>query len=156
MTMIQIDDLSKPAVLAALYNASRPQGMGFMHYDPAPMTVEEATDLLEQTTYFDYLKGRVMKVDLSNAAQFDPWGYDRDNGEGAAQIDTLRKAGAPETEEIREAHEAGRSEALREARQLIQKTTSTRVEGGVQMMELGGADVAHVLEPALDRAEEGC
>lgn len=40
--MINIADLDKAEVLAALYNASKPQGMGFMHYDPAPMGVEEA------------------------------------------------------------------------------------------------------------------
>ncbi len=44
--MISINGLDKAAVLAALYNASRPQGMGFMHYDPKPMEVEEARTLL--------------------------------------------------------------------------------------------------------------
>ena len=80
---IDISKLSKAQVLAALYNASQPLGMGFLHYDPSPMSEDEATSLLEQSTYFDYLKGRVMKVDLSGSA-FDPWLYDRDNGEGAA------------------------------------------------------------------------
>ena len=74
---------NKPAALAALYNASQPLGMGILHFDPRPMTIEEAAKLLEQSTYFDYLKGRVMKVDLSGD-EFDPWLYDRDNGEGAA------------------------------------------------------------------------
>ena len=40
--MISIEGLDKSKVLAALYNASRPQGMGFMQYDPNPMTEEEA------------------------------------------------------------------------------------------------------------------
>lgn len=82
--MISLKNLDKRAVLAALYNASRPQGMGFLHYDPAPMTTEEAAKLLEQTTYFDYLKGRVMKVELGWDS-LDPYGYDRNNGEGAAE-----------------------------------------------------------------------
>ena len=34
--------------------------------------------------YFDYLYGRVMKVDLSKDT-FDPFLYDRDNGQGAAE-----------------------------------------------------------------------
>lgn len=34
--------------------------------------------------YFDYLQGRVMKVDLAGD-ELDPRLYDRDNGEGAAR-----------------------------------------------------------------------
>lgn len=85
--MIDISKLNKAKVLAALYNASRPQGMGFLHYDSEPMTEQEATKLLFQPRlgpiYFDYLRGRVMKVDLSGN-MLDPRLYDRDNGEGAA------------------------------------------------------------------------
>jgi hypothetical protein len=80
---ISLEGLDKAAVLAALYNASQPLGMGFLHFDPAPMTIGEAQSLLEQHTYFDYLKGRVMKIDLSGN-ELDPWLYDRDNGPGAA------------------------------------------------------------------------
>ena len=43
----------------------------------------EAARLLEQTTRFDYLAGRVMKVELGGDT-LDPWLYDRDNGRGAA------------------------------------------------------------------------
>lgn len=80
---ISLKGLDKAKVLAALYNASQPLGMGFLHYDPANMTVEQARTILERQTDFDYLKGRVMKVDLSGD-EFDPWLYDRDNGQGAA------------------------------------------------------------------------
>ncbi len=83
MATIDLKGLNKAAVLAALYNASKPQGMGFLHYDPAPMTVEQAEKLLKQTTDFDYLMGRVMKIDLGGDT-LDTWGYDRDNGNGAA------------------------------------------------------------------------
>lgn len=82
--MIQLTGLNKADVLAALYNASKPLGMGSLHYDPKPMDRAEAEGLLNQGSYFDYLKGRVMKVDLSGDT-LDPWLYDRDNGEGAAQ-----------------------------------------------------------------------
>ena len=61
-TKIDLTGLDKAEVLAALYNASRPLGMGFIHYDPAPMGKEEAAEYLEGGTYFDYLKGRVMKI----------------------------------------------------------------------------------------------
>jgi len=83
--MIDLKDKDKAEVLAKLYNASRPLGMGFFHYDPKPMTVEEAQALLDSgEAYFDYLKGRVMNISLAGD-ELDPWLYDRDNGEGAAE-----------------------------------------------------------------------
>lgn len=90
--MVDIKGLNKAEVLAALYNNSKPLGLGFLHFDPMDMTVAEAEEILNQTTYFDYLKGRVMKVDLSSGDSFEEWLYDRDNGKGAAQrvIDSLR------------------------------------------------------------------
>lgn len=89
---ISIEGLDKADVLAALYDNAKPQGMGFIHYTPAPMTREEAESCLQQTTYFDYVKGRVMKVEL-RTDDLDPWLYDRDNGPGAAKfvIDMLRE-----------------------------------------------------------------
>lgn len=90
--MVDTRGLRKAEVLAALYNNSKPLGLGFLQFDPKEMTVTEAEELLKQTTYFDYLKGRVMKVDLSSNDSFEEWLYDRDNGNGAAQraIDSLR------------------------------------------------------------------
>lgn len=89
---IDISGMDKAEVLAALYNASRPQGLGFIHARPEAMTAEQARTLLGQTTYFDYLQGRVMKVELGGD-KLDPWGYDRDLGKGAAAraIAHLRK-----------------------------------------------------------------
>ena len=81
---INLAKKDKAEVLAALYNASRPLGLGFRHFDPTPMSTEEARELLSQGTYFDYVKGRVMKVDLSGD-ELETWLYDRDNGEGAAE-----------------------------------------------------------------------
>jgi hypothetical protein len=81
--MIDLKGANKAEVLVALYNNSRPLGMGFLHFDPKPMGVEEAERLLGIGSYFDHLKGRVMKVDLSKDS-LDPWLYDRDNGDGAA------------------------------------------------------------------------
>lgn len=89
--MVDIRGLNKAEVLAALYNNSKPQGFGFLH-DPKPMSVKEAKKILKQQTDFDYLKGRVLKVNLSSDDEFEEWLYDRDNGYGAAQkaIDALR------------------------------------------------------------------
>lgn len=86
--MVNIQGLDKAEVLAALYNRAQPQGMGFLHYIEGDMPTAEARDMLSQYgphPYFDYVKGRVMKVDLRSDVEFDPRLYDRDNGEGAAQ-----------------------------------------------------------------------
>lgn len=83
MATIDLKGLNKAAVLAVLYNASKPQGAGFMRYDSTPMTAEQAEKILKQTTDFDYLMGRVMKINLDGDT-VDPTWYDRDNGQGAA------------------------------------------------------------------------
>lgn len=71
-TIVQFDGLTREQVLCALYNASKPQGLGILHYDPKPLTIPEAKTVLAKTDYVDYLKGRVIKVNLSeNAKEFD-------------------------------------------------------------------------------------
>lgn len=102
---IEIQVQSEEAVgmaLAALYNGSKPQGMGLLHFDPTPMSAAQAKSLLQGGADFDYLKGRVMKINLgekvvedASGAKWLPlntWGYDRDNGESAA-ANTLKAAG---------------------------------------------------------------
>lgn len=82
--MIDLKGKDKADVLAKLYNSSRPQGLGFLHATKQNMTRDEAAELLAGgQTDFDYLNGRVMKVDLSGD-ELDPRLYDRDNGKGAA------------------------------------------------------------------------
>jgi hypothetical protein len=82
--MIDLNGKDKAEVLAKLYNAAKPQGMGFLHFDSNDMTIEEARKLLDSgRTHFDYLKGRVMKIDLGGD-ELDSRLYDRDNGQGAA------------------------------------------------------------------------
>jgi len=80
---IDISNMDKAEVLATLYNNSKPLGLGVLHFSPEPMTREEAAELLEQQTYFDYLHGRVMKVRI-DGDYLNPYLYDRNNGEGAA------------------------------------------------------------------------
>lgn len=92
---IDISGLDKAEVLVALYNRAKPLGMGMLHYDPTPMNIGEAQSIImngssidyptkkPQKTYFDYLKGRVMKVNIADDL-LDVWAYDRDNGQGAA------------------------------------------------------------------------
>lgn len=82
---MNIAGLNKAKVLAALYNSSKPQGMGFLHFDHRPMTEDEAQKLLDAgCTYFDYLKGRAMKVDLAGD-ELRTRLYNRDNGDNAAE-----------------------------------------------------------------------
>lgn len=84
---MNIKGLNKATVLAALFNASKVQGMGFL--DPNSnnqMTEVEAQSHLDESEdkYFDYLNGRVMKISLKND-EVDTWLYNRDNGENAAE-----------------------------------------------------------------------
>lgn len=92
--MINIKGLNKEAVLKALYDGSHTQGMGFLQaVPPGTVTVEHCQMLLNSTgyPYFDYLYGRVIKVDLSGDS-FDERLYDRDCGTGAAKraVDKVR------------------------------------------------------------------
>lgn len=90
--MLDIKGLNKAEVLKGLYDNSKPQGLGFLNYNPEDMSIKEAERLLKEQTYFDYLNGRVMKVDLSSDNEFEEWLYDRDNGVGNAKrvIDELK------------------------------------------------------------------
>jgi len=81
--MIDIRGLDKAEVLKALYNASHPQGMGMLQFSPGPLTDDEVKKCMAHGTYFDYVKGRVMKVEIGGD-DLDPRLYDRDNGDGAA------------------------------------------------------------------------
>lgn len=67
MSMINIAGKSKAKVLQVLFNASKQQGMGFMHADGASqMTEEQAQEITNSGRLnYDYLKGRIMKVDIS-------------------------------------------------------------------------------------------
>jgi hypothetical protein len=146
--MISLAGLDKAAVLAALYNAAKPQGMGFLQYDPAPMQIEEATALLRVSTYFDYLKGRVMKVDLSRD-ELDPRLYDRDNGSGAAEraIEAMKRSG-PTAPEIEVAHHVNTLESADDTeRRLGQKS-------GVKAPGVYSDGLATPLRDKIDAARE--
>ena len=83
MSTLNISALNKADVLAALYNNSKPLGMGIL-LTSEDMTTEEAQGLLDDgQTYFGYVKGRVMKVNLKGN-ELRTEAYDRDNGQGAA------------------------------------------------------------------------
>lgn len=95
-TIVQFDGLTREQVLCALYNASKSQGMGILHYDPKPLTIDEAKEILSKSEHVDYLKGRVIKVHLyKNQKEFDSRLYDCDCGPGAAKaaIERYKKLG---------------------------------------------------------------
>lgn len=83
---MNISNYNKAEVLAALYNNAIVMGLGFLHADVSEMSVKEAEYLLDKSTnkYFDYVKGRVMKVNLAKD-ELDTRMYNRDNGKGAAE-----------------------------------------------------------------------
>jgi len=88
MAEISLKGLDKAKVLAALFKHALPRDPD--HPEP-DLSVAEARRLLKEDTGFDYLRDRILKVNLAGDS-LDPWGYDRDNGSGAAQraIDSIR------------------------------------------------------------------
>lgn len=153
--MIDISGLSKAAVLAALYNAARPQGMGFLHYSPQPMSEAEAEGILTEIIRFDYLRGRVMKVDLSGDA-FEERLYDRDNGQGAAAfvVGVLRQTGDSNAPAIQEFHRAGKVAGANVVLASLSQETEIEAKDNVAQVRLGYSDVQDVLRPAVERSLE--
>jgi hypothetical protein len=82
---IDVSDLDLAKVLAALYNAATPWGMGFMDYEKEPMTELNAREILAARKVFDYLKGRAIKLNFANPSAVDTERYNSRNGQGAAE-----------------------------------------------------------------------
>lgn len=147
--MVSIAGLDKAAVFAALFNGARAQGLGFLQYNPKPMTPAEAQKRFGgRFESFDYVDGRVMKIDLSGD-EFDPWGYDRDNGAGAAQrvIDTLRSTGNVDHETIERQHLEGTHAAAEE----VKDNLGTKTKRNGPVIELGFGDFAKQLGPKIKK-----
>ncbi len=81
---MNIANFDKAEVLAALYNNATVRG--WSEADLSEMTKDEAAKILEEShdKYFDYLKGRVMKISLAKD-EVETRLYNRDNGHGAAE-----------------------------------------------------------------------
>lgn len=107
---VDISGLDKASVIQALYEGSRPQGLGFLQYQSGGLDRADAESLVDH--YIDYLRGRVMKLFISaDSDTFDEGLYDRDNGRGAAQriVDAMRAGVASEV--AAKIHEAGKRDA---------------------------------------------
>jgi len=103
MANVSIKDLDKSAILAALYNAAVPMGMGYLHYQPNDMTIEQAKAIINKgddktrmfglpaSLTFDYVMGRPLKIDITGD-ELDTSLYDRDQGDGKGEqvINQLR------------------------------------------------------------------
>lgn len=101
MPEISIAGINKAELLAALFNNSKPMGLGFLHASGKPMTTEEADAILKRgVTCFDHLQGRVMKVDIGGDEMYGDL-YNRDNGQGAAEavVSSLRLGNDPASED---------------------------------------------------------
>lgn len=147
--------MDKAEVLAALYNASKPQGLGLIHYDATPMTTDEARKLLQKGARFDYLRGRIMKINLEKD-DVDTWGYNRDNGENAAEfaVESLQSTQDPNNIGIRVTHVTGASHSVQEMKELLHEDPSI-IESDCKTVtiHLGFSDMADRLKPAITRAE---
>jgi hypothetical protein len=148
MSKISLIGLNKASVLAALYNASKPQGLGFVQYNPKPMTQGQAEDLLAQTFSFDYLSGRVMKVDL-RGDELNTSAYDRDNGEGAAEraIVSLQSTGNTNSKSIQETHKLNTLKSANDTISVLEEESSFEVHGSIPVIHLGLSDAADELLP---------
>ena len=83
--MVSFGNKNKAVVLKALWENSKAQGMSFLALpELGQITVEQCSARLAESAYVDYFAGKVIKIDFSGG-DFNPWGYDRDNGQGAAQ-----------------------------------------------------------------------
>lgn len=87
--LVSIAGLDKATVLMAAHNAAEPVGFGILRAQArnfAPLTIGEAHEYLAASaalksdrTYFDYVEGRPLKLDISGDL-VDPAGYDENNG----------------------------------------------------------------------------
>lgn len=94
---VSIKGISKAKVLLALFNNSKPQGVGILTFAVFSaekiLTEEMCEEILKKTTDFDYLIGKPLKVNFLSDESFDARLYDSNNGgEGTAQrvIDSIK------------------------------------------------------------------
>ena len=73
MTKIDVTNVDLVKMIKKVYDLSRPQGLGFIHFTPVPLSDEEASSYVQKdgTVDMDYVKGRACKFNVFK---------DRDNG----------------------------------------------------------------------------
>ena len=66
--MIEITGIDLNLFVKKVYDLSKPQGLGFLHYTEQPLIDEEVNSILEHANYndvrlsMDYVKGRACKM----------------------------------------------------------------------------------------------
>jgi len=151
---IDISEFKKADVLAVLYNSAKPVGLGFMHYNSKPMTREDAQKIIDQgITNFDYLHGRIMKIDISGD-KIDPSCYDADNdqeGLALSAITALYVTEKVNPESVTSSHFKGLNESATELLEQIDEESQYFVrEDGTQELKPGFGDFKEELSPILE------
>ena len=93
-----------------------------------------------------------MKVSLEGDA-LDPWGYNRDNGENAAEM-AIAAMRIGESNVLEDMHREGTAESIAIVREGLPEKTTHEDQDGWRVIHLGLTDVADKLGPAVDRAEQ--
>lgn len=152
MGTVSLEGLNKAAVFVALFNRSKPQGLGFLHYNPEELTAEQAQERFgECSEYFDYVDGRVMKVDLSSD-ELHTGGYNRDNGINAAEdvIDTLRSGGNVTSAEAQHAHAENTRDSAALTKDHLHDEPHVEMIGDILEVNIVAGSAAVELAPKLD------
>jgi hypothetical protein len=86
--MVPTKGLEKAEVLRALWNDSKPIGLGIINpqVKAGDMTLAQARDIIRESKvlFFDYGNGKCVQVDLTHPEGFDETVYDRTLSAGAA------------------------------------------------------------------------
>ena len=66
--MIDVTNVDMVKFVKKVYDLSRPQGLGMMHYTPKPLTDDEAKQFIQDdgTVDMDYVGGRACKMHVFN------------------------------------------------------------------------------------------
>ena len=67
MNKLRIPEGRLNAAIRAAYDLSHPQGMGYLHFNPKPMTEEQAQKIIDDQSKWgrinlDYVSGRAVKL----------------------------------------------------------------------------------------------
>lgn len=100
--MIDITGADLRELVKAAYDVSQPQGAGFIHYTPGPLSDEEADEIIQRSkggneaVYMDYVKGRSVKLGVitkdGRLYIHDRW-YDHTPGQLASLLKRITPSG---------------------------------------------------------------
>lgn len=103
--MIDVTGVDLVELAKAAYDLSRPQGLGFLHFTPDPLTDEEAQSLLRDADShlalsLDYVHGRAVKLtvyrDGDTLSMRDRW-YDHSQSQLQELLERIGKTASSQT-----------------------------------------------------------